>query len=46
LIIEAEPVYWPSSRQSVWPDLATDQKLAILKGCALELPLPAPEGDA
>ena len=28
LIIELEPVYWPSSRQSVEPGFATGQKLA------------------
>ncbi len=46
LIIEAEPVYCPSSRQSVVPGFATDQKLAILNGCVTELPLPVPVGEA
>ena len=46
LIIELEPVYWPSSRRSVEPGFANGQKLAILNGCAAEEPLPVPLGEA
>ena len=45
LIIEAEPVYFPSIRQRVEPALARDQKLEILNGL-LDVPEPVPEGEA